>query len=218
MIYITYTYTYPPNHPHTNTDTPSYIPSPLTKFKNKGTKQACLFRDAYASLTASGLAIYGLSTDSPRANTTFKDKQKLPYPLLCDPSATLIAAIGLKKSPKGTTRGVFVVDKAGKVLAAEAGGPDGTLAVAKKVVAELVSGDAAAVDAEVEEAEAKDGEETVPVVEEGKVGEKAEEGAAAEGEKKEEEGKGKVAEEKGEEINGEAGKDGEEKEAEKKDE
>lgn len=27
----------------------------------------------------------------------------------------------MKKAPKGTTRGVFVIDKAGKVLAAEAG-------------------------------------------------------------------------------------------------
>lgn len=48
-------------------------------------------------------------------------KHNLPYTLLCDPSATLIAAIGMKKAPKGTTRGVFVVSKEGKVLAAEAG-------------------------------------------------------------------------------------------------
>jgi len=108
-----------------------------------GTKQVCLFRDSYAPLTAGGLAIYGLSTDSPKANTTFKDKQKLPYPLLCDPAATLIGAIGLKKAPKGTTRGVFVVDKAGKVLAAQAGSPDGTVAVVKKIVEGLAGAGAA---------------------------------------------------------------------------
>ncbi|KXT07051.1 hypothetical protein AC578_7178 [Pseudocercospora eumusae] len=98
------------------------------------TTQACLFRDSYTPLTSTGLSIYGLSTDSPKANTTFKDKQKLPYPLLCDPSATLIAAIGMKKAPKGTTRGVFVVDKSGKVLAAEPGGPAPTVEVVKKLV------------------------------------------------------------------------------------
>jgi peroxiredoxin Q/BCP len=76
-----------------------------------GTNQACLFRDSYTPLTATGFSIYGLSTDSPKANTTFKEKQKLPYELLCDPSSTLIAAIGLKKSPSGTQRGVFVIDK-----------------------------------------------------------------------------------------------------------
>ncbi|KAM7207574.1 AhpC-TSA domain containing protein [Naviculisporaceae sp. PSN 640] len=107
------------------------------------TKQACLFRDRYTPLTASGLSIYGLSTDSPKANTTFKEKQKLPYPLLCDPSASLIGAIGLKKAPKGTTRGVFVIDKSGKVLAAEPGGPDGTVAVVEKIV-EGLKGDAPA--------------------------------------------------------------------------
>ncbi|EFW99409.1 disrupter of telomere silencing protein [Grosmannia clavigera kw1407] len=83
---------------------------------------------------SSGLAIYGLSTDSPKANTTFKTNQNLPYPLLCDPNATLIKAIGLKKEPKGTTRGVFVVDKAGKVLVAESGSPDGTVDVVRKLV------------------------------------------------------------------------------------
>jgi len=98
------------------------------------TNQACLFRDQYTDLSATGFSIYGLSKDSPKANTIFKEKQKLPYPLLCDPSATLISAIGLKKAPAGTTRGVFVVDKSGKVLAAEPGSPAGTVGVVKKLV------------------------------------------------------------------------------------
>ncbi|KAI8183680.1 Peroxiredoxin DOT5 [Colletotrichum sp. SAR 10_66] len=104
------------------------------------TTQVCLFRDSYEPLTKTGLAIYGLSADSPKANTTFKTKQKLPYPLLCDPKATLIGAIGFKKHPKGTQRGVFVVDKSGKVLAAEPGGPAATVEVVKALVEE--SGDA----------------------------------------------------------------------------
>ncbi|KAF2710639.1 AhpC-TSA-domain-containing protein [Pleomassaria siparia CBS 279.74] len=98
------------------------------------TKQVCFFRDSYEPLTATGLSIYGLSNDSPKANTTFKTKQNLPYSLLCDPSQTLISAIGLKKTPKSTTRGVFVIDKAGKVLAAEAGTPEGTMKVVEKIV------------------------------------------------------------------------------------
>ncbi|KAL9106161.1 MAG: hypothetical protein Q9187_008596 [Circinaria calcarea] len=100
------------------------------------TTQACLFRDEFTPLTATGFSIYGLSTDSPKSNTTFKTKQKLPYTLLCDPSATLIAAIGMKKAPKGTTRGVFVIDKEGKVLAAEPGGPAATVEVVRKLVGE----------------------------------------------------------------------------------
>jgi len=53
---------------------------------------------------------------------------------LCDPAQTLIAAIGLKKTPKGTQRGVFVVDKSGKVLAAEPGSPAGTVDVVRALV------------------------------------------------------------------------------------
>ena len=92
-----------------------------------------MFRDDYTALTATGLAIYGLSRDSLKANTSFKNKQNLPYTLLCDPSAALISAIGMKKGG-GTARGVFVVDKNGKVLAAEAGGPGATVAAVKKIV------------------------------------------------------------------------------------
>ncbi|KAJ5319429.1 Alkyl hydroperoxide reductase subunit C/ Thiol specific antioxidant [Penicillium brevicompactum] len=99
------------------------------------TKQACLFRDNHTHLTSSGLSIYGLSGDSPKANTTFKTRQNLQYPLLCDPQANLIAAIGLKKSPKGTIRGVFAVDKKGKVLLRESGGPDATVDAVQKIVA-----------------------------------------------------------------------------------
>ncbi|KAL8944045.1 MAG: hypothetical protein Q9211_000751 [Gyalolechia sp. 1 TL-2023] len=98
------------------------------------TTQACLFRDHYAPLTATGYSIFGLSTDSPKSNTTFKTKQNLPYTLLCDPKATLISAIGLKKPPKGTTRGVFVVSKTGKIEAAEPGGPAATLEVVGKSI------------------------------------------------------------------------------------
>jgi len=98
------------------------------------TTQACLFRDSFTPLTATGFQIYGLSSDSPKSNTTFKTKQNLPYTLLCDPAATLIKAIGMHKTPKGTKRGVFVVDKAGKVLAAETGGPAATVDVVKNLV------------------------------------------------------------------------------------
>lgn len=43
----------------------------------------------------------------------------------------------MKKQPSGTTRGVFVVDKHGKVLAAEAGGPAATADVVKALVEKM---------------------------------------------------------------------------------
>jgi peroxiredoxin Q/BCP len=46
----------------------------------------------------------------------------------------LIGAIGFKKAPKGTTRGVFAVDKEGKVLLLQPGGPDATVEAARKLI------------------------------------------------------------------------------------
>ncbi|KAK2783636.1 hypothetical protein FQN51_004324 [Onygenales sp. PD_10] len=100
------------------------------------TNQACLFRDRYDNLTSTGLSIFGLSTDSPKANANFKAKQNLSYPLICDPTAGLIAALGLKKVPKGTVRGVFAVDKAGKVLLLQPGGPAATVDAVQELVEE----------------------------------------------------------------------------------
>lgn len=118
-----------------------------------GTNQVCLFRDSYTSFTASGFSIYGLSKDSPKANSNFKEKQKLQYPLLCDPSLSLISAIGLKKAPSGTTRGVFIIDKSGKVLASQAGSPAGTVEVAKKIIEGAAPAPAAPVSEPVPEPE-----------------------------------------------------------------
>ncbi|KAL2041049.1 hypothetical protein N7G274_005993 [Stereocaulon virgatum] len=98
------------------------------------TTQACLFRDQFTDLTATGFSIFGLSRDSPKSNTTFKTKQNLPYVLLCDPKASLITAIGMKKAPSGTTRGVFVVNKEGRVEGASTGGPAATVDFVQKLI------------------------------------------------------------------------------------
>lgn len=123
------------------------------------TTQACLFRDSYEPLTKGGLAIYGLSRDSPKSNTTFQEKQKLPYPLICDPKASLISVIGLSKAPSSTQRGVFVVDKDGKVLLAEPGSPAGTVAAVKKLVESKDTNGTAAAQEEKKKVEEKEKEE-----------------------------------------------------------
>lgn len=132
-----------------------------------------------------------MSTDSPKANTTFQTKQNLPYPLLCDPSATLIGAIGLKKAPKGTTRGVFVVDKAGKVLIAQPGGPEVTVNVVKELVKGLGGKEVGANGEEEKKEEVEEEEAVVDAPVEETNGDaveekKEEEGANGEDEKKEE--------------------------------
>jgi peroxiredoxin Q/BCP len=138
------------------------------------TNQACMFRDSYEPLTEGGLAIYGLSRDSPKSNTTFKEKQKLPYPLLCDPGASLIGAIGMKKAPSGTQRGVFAVDKKGKVLLAEPGGPAATVDAVKKLVESGSANGGAAGKKAGEEEEEKDDKTNGAAAEETKAEEAAE--------------------------------------------
>ncbi|OJD24145.1 hypothetical protein ACJ73_04496 [Blastomyces percursus] len=98
------------------------------------TTQVCLFRDRYVKLTSTGLSIFGLSADSPKANANFKSKHKLPYALLCDSTASLIGALGLEKVPKGTIRGVFAVNKEGKVLLLQPGGPVATADAVQELV------------------------------------------------------------------------------------
>ena len=103
-----------------------------------GTTQACAFRDGHDTLTSTGLTIFGLSSDSPKSNTTFKTKQSLPYTLLCNPSYSLIGAIGLQQgAAHKTKRGVWAVDKSGKVLLSFAGGPIPTVDAVKKLVDSL---------------------------------------------------------------------------------
>ena len=97
------------------------------------TNQACLFRDMYEELSPS-FEVYGLSNDSPKSNTNFKEKQKLPYTLLCDPKRELISKLGFAKAGGGTTRGVVVIDKEGKVQAWTTGGPQATLDAVKALM------------------------------------------------------------------------------------
>ncbi|KAF2665702.1 thioredoxin-like protein [Microthyrium microscopicum] len=102
------------------------------------TVQACAFRDGSEYLHSKGLVIYGLSGDSPKSNTTFKTKQNLQYDLLCNSAYTLIGAIGMQQgTAHKTKRGVFAVDKSGKVLLSFAGGPKPTVDAVKKLVDEM---------------------------------------------------------------------------------
>lgn len=62
------------------------------------TTQACLFRDNYQPITDAGYAVYGLSTDSEKANGNFVAKQGLPYPLLV--SAFLLLFSSSPRAPR----------------------------------------------------------------------------------------------------------------------
>ena len=86
------------------------------------TLEACDFRDSLESLQAAGVAVVGVSPDSPADNRAFADEHRLTYPLLSDPDRQLIDAYGLwgtktfgDRTFTGVQRSTFVV------------GPDGLL-------------------------------------------------------------------------------------------
>jgi peroxiredoxin Q/BCP len=73
------------------------------------TRQAIGFRDEYKELHDELKAtVLGLSADTPKAQTTFKTKQKLPYDLLCDTRKELCQLLGCKKYPTGIIRSHFI--------------------------------------------------------------------------------------------------------------
>jgi peroxiredoxin Q/BCP len=58
------------------------------------TREACAFRDGYAKLQNSGIAVFGCSVDSANAHRAFAKKYGLPFPLLLDPDKKIARAYG----------------------------------------------------------------------------------------------------------------------------
>ncbi len=88
------------------------------------TREACDFRDAYNDLKKLGVEVFGISKDSAKAHTKFKEKYVLPFTLLVDDKAEACEAYGVvdKKSMfgktfLGITRSTFLIDEHGKIKA-----------------------------------------------------------------------------------------------------
>ncbi|AXA50778.1 peroxiredoxin Q/BCP [Malassezia restricta] len=83
------------------------------------TRQAQCFRDASSDWKQAGYDIFGLSSDSPKAQSTWAKKHALPYRLLSDPTRTVIGALtGTKASTK---RSHFVVGEDGTLTLSTVG-------------------------------------------------------------------------------------------------
>jgi len=87
------------------------------------TTEACEFRDAYADYERAGVVILGVSPDSPRSHTRFKQKHQLPFPLLADESHAVCQQYGvwgrkkfMGREYEGVLRTTFLIDPQGQIL------------------------------------------------------------------------------------------------------
>ena len=86
------------------------------------TAEACNLRDNYAELQSKGFELLGVSADSEKRQTNFKNKYEFPFPLLADENKEVIEAFGvwgekkfMGKTYDGIHRKTFLVNENGVV-------------------------------------------------------------------------------------------------------
>lgn len=86
------------------------------------TAEACNLRDNYKVLQDKGFEILGISADSEKRQTNFKNKYEFPFPLLADEDKDVINAFGVWGTKKfmgkvydGIHRKTFLIDENGVV-------------------------------------------------------------------------------------------------------
>ncbi len=86
------------------------------------TAEACNLRDNYKELQDQGFELLGVSADSEKKQSNFKNKYEFPFPLLADEDHTVINTFGvwgpkkfMGKEYDGIHRTTFVIDEDGVV-------------------------------------------------------------------------------------------------------
>ena len=80
------------------------------------TKQACSLRDENAEILKAGIQIIGVSMDKPEAQKAFKEKYKLPFPLLADQDGKIVAGFGVPVMRLGFSKRQSFLVKDGKIV------------------------------------------------------------------------------------------------------
>jgi len=86
------------------------------------TAEACNLRDNYSELKAKGYELLGVSEDSSKKQSNFKNKYDLPFPLLADEDHSVINTFGVWGPKKfmgrefdGLLRTTFMIDEKGVI-------------------------------------------------------------------------------------------------------
>ncbi|MGB9673725.1 MAG: thioredoxin-dependent thiol peroxidase [Anaerolineales bacterium] len=87
------------------------------------TTEACSFRDQYHVFEELGIPVIGVSPDSPKRHSKFKEKYSLPFLLLSDEKHTVLEAYGvwgqkkmMGKEYDGVFRTTYLIGKDQKIL------------------------------------------------------------------------------------------------------
>lgn len=86
------------------------------------TAEACNLRDHYAELQVQGYSLLGVSADTQKKQSNFRNKYDFPFPLLADEKREVIEAFGVWGPKKfmgrefdGIHRKTFIIDEEGNV-------------------------------------------------------------------------------------------------------
>ena len=86
------------------------------------TAEACNLRDYYKELQDAGYSLLGVSADSQKKQSNFRDKYEFPFPLLADEDRSVIETFGVWGPKKfmgreydGIHRKTFIIDASGTV-------------------------------------------------------------------------------------------------------
>lgn len=80
------------------------------------TREACAFRDEMRDFEEIGAAVVGVSPQDEASHRSFRAKHNLSFPLLADPSRTIISAYGTNGLLGLTKRVTYVIGPDGTVL------------------------------------------------------------------------------------------------------
>lgn len=77
------------------------------------TREACQIRNLRAELESAGLAVAGVSPQSPESHRAFREKYRLPFTLLADTDHFVIKMYGVQGPfGFGVRRATFLIDQA----------------------------------------------------------------------------------------------------------
>ncbi len=87
------------------------------------TTEACNFRDDYSQYEQAGVTILGVSPDTPKSHTKFKEKFHLPFTLLADEGHQVADQYGvwgpkkfMGREYEGVLRTTFLIDSQGQIV------------------------------------------------------------------------------------------------------